>query len=93
MHFRDRLGIMCRNITPLRGLEPSATAEEIEAAALQYVRKVGSISKPSSRTQDAIDRAVEQIAAATAELLVELPPRQQPPKSEPPLRRLARASS
>jgi hypothetical protein len=83
---------MCRNITPLRGLEPSATTEEIEAAALQYVRKVGSISKPSSRTQEAIDHAVERIAAATADLLAELPERQQPPKTDPPLRRLARTA-
>ena len=64
---------MCRNITPLRGLEPAATDEEIEAAALQYVRKVGSISKPSPRTQAAIDRAVVAVAAATRDLLAELP--------------------
>jgi hypothetical protein len=78
---------MCRNITPLRGLAPPATSEEIEAAALQYVRKVGAISSPSSVTREAIDRAVQQIAAVTAELLAELPPRQQPPAVVPPLRR------
>ncbi len=80
---------MCRNITPLRGLEPPASAEEVQAAALQYVRKVGAVAKPSARTEAAIDRAVERIAAATMELLAELPPRQRPPAVDPPLRRIA----
>jgi hypothetical protein len=82
---------MCRNITPLRGLEPEATPVEIEAAALQYVRKVGGIQSPSARTNEAIQRAVQQIAAATTELLAALPPRQQPPLLLPPLRRRAAA--
>jgi hypothetical protein len=82
---------MCRNITPLRGLEPEATPTEIEAAALQYVRKVGSISAPSAKTSEAIERAVKLIAAATTELLASLPPRQQPPAVVPPLRRRATA--
>jgi hypothetical protein len=80
---------MCRNITALRGLEPAATPEEIRAAALQYVRKVGGLSSVSVRTQDAVDRAVARVAAATEELLAELPERRQPPPVEPPLRRLA----
>lgn len=79
---------MCRNITALRGLEPPATQEEISAAALQYVRKVGGLSSASPRTQDAVDRAVQRIAQATSELLAELPERRQPPATEPPLRRL-----
>ncbi len=78
---------MCRNITPLRGLEPEATPTEIQAAALQYVRKVGGVQAPSARTAEAIDRAVRQIAAATTELLEALPPRQQPPTVLPPMRR------
>ena len=78
---------MCRNITTLRGLEPAATPEEIQAAALQYVRKVSGVQKPSAATADAVARAVERIAAATTELLAELPPRQQPPPTVPPLRR------
>ncbi len=82
---------MCRNITTLRGLEPDATEQEIRAAALQYVRKVGGISKVSARTEDAVDRAVDIIAAATLDLIAELPPRRNPPKTEPPLRRLQRA--
>lgn len=78
---------MCRNITTLRGLAPPATPEEVHAAAVQYVRKVSGVTKPSSATQAAFDAAVEEVAAATARLLAELPPRQQPPKTVPPLRR------
>jgi len=81
---------MCRNITTLRGLEPAATDDEIEAAALQFVRKVAGIQSVSSVTQAAVDRAVAQIADVTRELLAELPPRKVPPPTEPPLRRLAR---
>lgn len=81
---------MCRNITPLRGLAPPATEDEIDAAALQYVRKVGGIGTPSPVTQQAIDRAVAAVAAATRELLADLPPRRVPPATEPPLRRRAR---
>ncbi|MDW3216276.1 MAG: DUF2277 domain-containing protein [Ilumatobacteraceae bacterium] len=82
---------MCRNITTLRGLEPSATPDEIEAAARQYVRKVSGVQKTSDSTAEAFERAVEIVTAATEELLTLLPPRKVPPKSEPPLRRIARA--
>ena len=54
---------MCRNITTLRGLEPPATAEEIEAAARQYVRKVSGVQKPTARTEAAFEAAVLEIAA------------------------------
>ena len=84
---------MCRNITTLRGLEPEATDEEVEAAARQYVRKVSGVQKPSTRTEEAVERAVRTIAEATAELLEALPPRQQPPPTLPPLRRLAARAS
>jgi hypothetical protein len=80
---------MCRNITTLRGLEPGATPEEIEAAARQYVRKVSGVQKPTDRTTEPFERAVAIIAAATRDLLTDLPPRRQPPTTEPPLRRLA----
>ena len=80
---------MCRNITTLRGLEPEATPEEIEAAARQYVRKVGGVQSESPRTRDAVERAVQKVLEATAELLVDLPPRRQPPLTLPPLRRIA----
>jgi hypothetical protein len=79
---------MCRNITTLRGLEPGATAEEIEAAARQYVRKVSGVQTVTVRTAEPFERAVRLVTEATATLLQELPPRQQPPTTVPPLRRL-----
>ena len=79
---------MCRNITTLRGLEPAATPVEVEAAALQYVRKVSGVQATSPATADAFERAVEAVTAATTELLAALPPRRQPPPTLPPLRRL-----
>ncbi|HEY9312282.1 DUF2277 domain-containing protein [Williamsia sp.] len=78
---------MCRNITELRGLEPPASAVEIEAAARQYVRKVSGVQKPSAASIEAFELAVERVTAATTELLQALPPRRQPPKTVPPLRR------
>lgn len=79
---------MCRNITTLRGLEPVATAEEIEAAARQYVRKVSGVQKTSVHTEEAFEKATRIIAAATHEVLASLPPRRQPPRTVPPLRRI-----
>ena len=78
---------MCRNITELRGLQPAATGEEIEAAARQYIRKVSGITRPSATNVDAFEAAVAEVAATTIRLLAELPPRKQPPKTVPPLRR------
>lgn len=78
---------MCRNITALRGLEPAATPEEIEAAARQYVRKVSGIQSVTDRTRDPFEEAVATVTAATTRLLAELPPRKQPPPTLPPLRR------
>lgn len=78
---------MCRNITALRGLEPAATAEEIEAAARQYIRKVSGIQSVSDNTRDAFEAAVAEVTATTTRLLAELPPRKQPPTTVPPLRR------
>jgi hypothetical protein len=80
---------VCRNITELRGLEPPATSEEITAAARQYVRKVSGITHPSSANAEVFEAAVAEVAATTARLLDALPPRRQPPKTAPPLRRLA----
>jgi hypothetical protein len=84
---------MCRNITTLRGLEPSATPDEIEAAARQYVRKVSGVQSTSAKTEEAFERAVRLVTAATVDLLSELPPRQQPPPTLPPLRRIAARSA
>jgi len=63
---------MCRNIRQLHNFEPPATPDEVQAAALQYVRKVAGSTRPSQRNQAAFDRAVAAVAAATAELLAEL---------------------
>jgi hypothetical protein len=79
---------MCRNITTLRGLEPDATDEEIEAAARQYVRKISGVQSTSPNTEAAFERAVRRVTAATTDLLAELPPRKTPPKTVPPLRRI-----
>ncbi|WP_033292152.1 DUF2277 domain-containing protein [Amycolatopsis jejuensis] len=78
---------MCRNITTLRGLQPAATTEEIEAAARQYVRKVTGVQSISDATRDPFEAAVAEIATITARLLDELPQRRQPPTTVPPLRR------
>ncbi len=80
---------MCRNITTLRGLEPAATLEEIQAAARQYVRKVSGVQSVSAQTEEPFERAVAQVAEATTMLLAALPPRRQPPPTLPPLRRLS----
>jgi hypothetical protein len=63
---------MCRNIHQLHNFEPPATVDEVQAAALQYVRKVAGATRPSQANQAAFDRAVAAVAAATAELLAEL---------------------
>jgi hypothetical protein len=78
---------MCRNITELRGLQPAATAEEIAAAARQYVRKVSGITHPSAANAEAFEAAVVEVMETTTRLLGQLPPRRQPPKTVPPLRR------
>jgi hypothetical protein len=78
---------MCRNITELRGLEPRATPQEIEAAARQYVRKVSGLQKIPDAARDSFEQAVAEVTAATARLLDVLPPRKQPPVNLPPLRR------
>lgn len=70
---------MCRNIRTLHNFEPPATDQEIQAAALQYVRKISGSAKPSQANAEAFARAVEAVAAASSALLAELetsaPPR------------------
>jgi len=63
---------MCRNIRTLHNFEPAATTDEVQAAALQYVRKVSGSTKPSQANAEAFDRAVEEVAQATARLLDQL---------------------
>lgn len=70
---------MCRNIRPLSNFEPPTTEEEVEAAALQFVRKVSGATRPSRANTEAFDRAVAEVAGATQRLLDSLvttaPPR------------------
>jgi hypothetical protein len=70
---------MCRNIRTLYNFQPPTTRDEIDAAALQYVRKVSGMNAPSRANEAAFERAVAEIAATTTRLLDELvtaaPPR------------------
>jgi hypothetical protein len=70
---------MCRNIHTLYNYEPPATEEDVRAAALQYVRKISGFTKPSQANAEAFERAVDEVAEASARLLDELvtsaPPR------------------
>jgi hypothetical protein len=63
---------MCRSIHTLYNFEPEATNEEVRAAALQYVRKISGFTKPSRANEDAFNRAVEAVSAASERLLGEL---------------------
>ena len=60
---------MCRNIRPLHNFEPPATHEEVEAAALQFVRKISGFTKPSQANAEAFDLAVAEVTAASRRLL------------------------
>ncbi len=70
---------MCRNIRTLHNFDPPATADEIRAAATQYVRKVSGMTKPSRMNTEAFERAVADVSLASQRLLDELvtaaPPR------------------
>jgi hypothetical protein len=83
---------MCRNIRTLYNFEPPTTQDEVHAAALQYVRKVSGMTKPSRANEEACARAVEAVAAVTRQLLDELvtvaPPRDREVEAE---RRRARS--
>jgi hypothetical protein len=63
---------MCRNIRTLHNFEPSATQDEVQAAALQYVRKISGSTKPSKTNEEAFNRAVAEIAHITGHLLEDL---------------------
>jgi hypothetical protein len=70
---------MCRNIKTLHNFQPPATAEEVKASALQFVRKLSGFTRPSKANQVAFNRAVDQVAKVAHELLDSLvantPPR------------------
>jgi hypothetical protein len=83
---------MCRNIKPLFNFEPPATAEEIQAAAIQFVRKVSGSTKPSKANEAAFERAVEEITQSVSRLLDSLTT-QAPPKDRDEEAEKARARS
>jgi len=60
---------MCRNIRVLYNFAPPASADEVEAASLQYVRKISGFTKPSQANAEAFDRAVAEVTAASQRLL------------------------
>jgi hypothetical protein len=70
---------MCRNIKTLHNFKPPATAEEIRASSVQFVRKLSGFTKPSKANEAVFNRAIEQVAEAAHELLQALvsnaPPR------------------
>ena len=63
---------MCRNIRVLYNFDPPASSEEVQSAALQYVRKVSGMNKPSKANEAAFERAVHEIAHVTQHLLADL---------------------
>ena len=63
---------MCRNIKTLRSQEPPATVEEINAASLQFIRKVSGYRAPSRANREAFDQAVAEVSRATERLLASL---------------------
>lgn len=60
---------MCRNIRPLFNFEPPVTDDEVRAASLQFVRKISGFTKPSQANEEAFDRAVAEVTAASQRLL------------------------
>ena len=77
---------MCRNIRTLHNFEPPASDSEVQAAALQYVRKISGYAKPSQANEQAFNDAVEAVTAASRELLDRLttsaPPRNRAVEAE-----------
>ena len=69
---------MCRNIRVLHHFEPPTTVEEVRAAAVQYVRKVSGLQKPTKADEAEFERAVEAVVKATSRLLEKLPERGEP---------------
>lgn len=78
---------MCRNIRVLSNFQPPTTEEEMQAAALQYVRKVSGMRAPSQTNQASFDLAVARVAAATRELLAVLEVRTAPRTRDDELRK------
>ena len=63
---------MCRSIKPLRNMDHPVTEQEIQEAALQYVRKVSGYRKPSKANEEAFNQAIDEITKATEKMLEKL---------------------
>jgi hypothetical protein len=83
---------MCRNIRTLYNFDPPASSEEIDGAALQYVRKISGFTKPSRANEEAFHQAVHEVAAISARLLAELQTNA-PPKDREVVAERARAAA
>lgn len=81
---------MCRNIRPLFNFDPPATEEEVQAASLQFVRKLSGFTKPSKANEAAFDRAIEDVAVVARRLIDDLVT-QAPPRNREVEARKARA--
>ncbi|NOT25041.1 MAG: DUF2277 domain-containing protein [Acidobacteria bacterium] len=78
---------MCRNIKTLANFEPPATDSEIYASALQFVRKLSGVSRPSQANQEAFERAVEEVAEAAQRLVSSITTSAPPRNREDELRK------
>ena len=84
---------MCRNIRTLANFEPAATDDEVRASAIQYVRKISGVTHPSRATQEAFDRAVEEVTAAARRLIDSLEIRSAPRDREEEARKARERSA
>jgi hypothetical protein len=73
---------MCRNIKQLFNFEPAATPDEVEAAALQYVRKISGFIQPSKANEEAFRRAVAEVTEVSQRLLESLVTNSEPKNRE-----------
>lgn len=77
---------MCRNIKTLANFDPPAGSDEIRASALQFVRKLSGMNRPSRANEEVFDRAVDEVAAAAERLIASLtttsPPRNRDEEAE-----------
>ena len=73
---------MCRNIKTLFNFDPPVTAEEVQAASLQFVRKISGFSKPSKANEAAFNSAIDEVAAASMRLLTSLETTAEPKNRE-----------
>ena len=83
---------MCRNIKTLANFEPPATTEEIQASALQFVRKLSGTTRPSRANEEAFNRAVDEVAVAAHQLIASITTAA-PPRNRDVERARARARS